>query len=149
MVRRSLLLLCLSAALACSDATQEDTLPADAAVDGASPDSGSSSNATCSVQESQCVSSTGDPCCTLNGHRVEVDEDAGCKRSLDEAWSRVMCAPPPCNRGAMVTCYEVDDAGESVTYLSNYEVFGAGASALTKCLDVSGAELLAMPECPN
>lgn len=95
------------------------------------------------------MSSTGDACCTLNGHRVQVDDDADCKRTLDEEWSQTRCAPPPCSSGNMATCYEVDGAGESVYYLADYELFGAGASGLTKCTAVSGGELLAMPECPN
>lgn len=138
MVRRSILLLCLPVTLSCTD----EVVAPDSSQD-------STTSAICTVEQKQCVSSTADSCCTLNGHRVQVDEDRGCKVALDEEWSYVVCVAPECTSGPTLTCYELANDGGSVYYLANNEIFVPGSSPLTPCQGLTGSELLAMPDCKN
>lgn len=102
----------------------------------------------CVVQSGVCVSPAGE-CCTLNGHRIQVDANAGCKRLLDEEWSLAVCVAPDCVLGATITCYYMGlSDGGTVIYLANNEAFRSGGTpGLVPCQDITATELLMMPDC--
>lgn len=118
----------------------------DANGSGGSPASG----ATCTVEGNACVSSvTGQECCTLLGHRVEVDEAAGCKRLIDPEWSQVLCVAPSCEVAAMITCYELEEEdGTQSIFLGNGEVTGGLEQVgLRICSDKTATDLLSIRDC--